>query len=44
MYNKIEPINLIVTVKGFNDDIGLYNERHTFGVVSKSLILFFPKF
>jgi len=43
-YNKFELINLDVTIKGFNDDIGLYKERHAFGVVSKSLILFFPKF
>ena len=44
VYSKFELINLEVTVKGFNDDIGLYKERHTFGVVGKNFILIVPKF
>ena len=43
-YNKFELINLEVTIKGFNDDIGLYKERQGFGVVGKSFILLAPKF
>ena len=43
-YSKFELINLEVTIKGFNDDIGIYKERHTFGVVGKSFILLVPKF
>jgi hypothetical protein len=41
---SFELMNLEVTIKGFNDDIGLYKERHAFGVVGKSLILLVPKF
>ncbi len=44
IYSKFELINLDVTIKGFNDDIGLYKERHAFGVVGKSFILLVPKF
>ncbi len=43
-YNNFEFMNLEVTVKGFDDDIGLYKERHTFGIVGKSFILLIPKF
>ena len=43
-YSKFELINLEVTIKGFNDDLGIYKERHTFGVVGKSFILLVPKF
>ena len=43
-YKKRELIRLEVTVKGFNDDIGLYKERHAFGVVGKRFILLVPKF
>lgn len=41
---SFEPINIEVTIKGFNDDIGLYKERHAFGVVGKRFILLVPKF
>ncbi len=44
IYSKFELINLDVTIKGFNDDIGLYKARHAFGVVSKSFIRLVPKF
>ena len=43
-YSKFELINLEVTTKGFNDDIGLYEERHASGVVGKSFILLVPRF
>lgn len=43
-YNKFKFLRLEVTVKGFNDDIGLYKERHTFGIVGQSFILLIPKF
>lgn len=43
-YSKFWLIKLEVTVKGFNDDIGLYNERHTVGIVGRSFILIIPKF
>ena len=43
-YSKFELINLEVTIKGFNDDIGLYKERYAFGVVGKRFILLVPKF
>ena len=44
IYSKFELINLDVTIKGFNDDIGIYKERHAFGVVGKRFILLVPKF
>ena len=44
MYSKFELMKLDVTIKGFNDDTGLYKERLAFGVVGKSFILLIPKF
>jgi len=44
VYKRFELITLEVTIKGFNDDIGLYNEIHTVGIVGRSSILVIPKF
>ena len=43
-YKKCEPITLEVTIKGFNDDLGLYKHQQSLGLVRKSSILFWPVF
>jgi len=42
-YKKPELIKLDVTIKGFNEDVGVFKKQHTIGLVTKSLILLIPR-
>ena len=43
-FKRFELLRLNVVIKGYHDDIGLYTERHSSGVVGKSFLLLLPKF
>jgi len=43
-FSKFELIKLEITVKGFDDDTGLYIVRSTVGILGKRNIFLIPKF
>lgn len=44
VFQRFELIKIDITIKGFDDETGLYYTRSTIGIVGKSFILIIPKF